>query len=243
MNSKKTLVVCALVAGLMTWGCGSDGGGGNEGGEIRGGTLENVMNAIALDFAQLLVDVAPSQEFVAEKGGAPGNVAVCPGGGSGSWVGDAFGSGTLGLDACNIQGITIDGSLTGFLDQFDNNLSANMFRGLVNLSGGASGELNITNMVISATLPIMDATTFWEVQALTESGEPICAWSGGGPCQGFGGPGVGQTQVLTGGTCDPQAEFNDCELTCFDVCGDGVAQFVECQDNGVCGCTCVTYNF
>ena len=238
MNSKKAFVVCALVAGLMTWGCGSDSNDGGDGAEIRAGSFESVFNTIALDFAQLLADVAPSQDVFAVK---QDNVGVCPGGGTGTWVDGGFGSGTLGLDDCNINGIIINGSLTGFLDSFDNNLSASMFRGPVSLSGAASGEFTITDMIVSAVLPIADATTFWEVRATTPSGEMLCAWSGGGECQPAFGGGNGETYTRTGGSCDPSAQFNDCELECLSLCGDDVAQFVECQDNGVCGCTCVNY--
>mgnify|MGYP001571524562 CR=1 FL=1 len=236
MNSRQALVVCALVGGLTTWGCSSDG---DDGGSSGGGDFSSAMDAIALDFAQLLADVAPDPNALAVK---QGNVGVCPGGGSGTWVGDAFSLGTLALEDCNINGIVINGSLTGLLDRFETEVVGNMLSGPVSFSGGASGDFNITNMIVSASLPIADETTFYEVRATTSSGQSICAWSGPGECMGFdGGGGNGETYTRTGGSCDPSAEFNDCELACFDLCGDDVAQFVECQDNGVCGCTCVNY--
>ena len=168
--------MCALVAGLMTWGCGSDSGDGGGSQEIRAGNFEGVFSAIALDFARLLADVAPSDDLFGLK---QGNVGVCPGGGTGTWVDNGFGGGTLNLDECNFSGVVIDGSLTGLLRVVDNNLSANMLSGPVTLSGT---DLNVTSLVVSAELPIADATTFWEARATTEDGEMLCAWSGGGEC-------------------------------------------------------------
>jgi len=163
------LVVALALGGVA---CGSDGGGSVN----SNAALQGLMQTIALDFAQVLADVAPSFDTLSAKGGG-GNTAQCPEGGNATWDG-----GSLGLSACQMRGIAVSGNLTGFLDSYGDSVSALMMRGLITASGGFSGEVNITDLTVSAQLPIADATTFWQITATDSDGEMLCAWSGGSGC-------------------------------------------------------------
>ncbi|MEM7436940.1 MAG: hypothetical protein AAF436_17430 [Myxococcota bacterium] len=173
---KNKTVVVALVVALSGWSCG-DGGG-----EITGEAgLQSVMQAIALDLAAVLDEIAPSDIVPALKGA--GNTADCNDGGTANWLGAS--QGTLTFADCTLRGITLNGSLVGFLSSEFGNLSANGLQGFLMISGGATADLNVQRLIVSASLPITDAGTFWEIEAITEENELICAWSGGGPCQSF----------------------------------------------------------
>jgi hypothetical protein len=238
MKSIRRTVVWALALTLAGTGCGNDTDGGNVGeGEIRSdAALGAAMQAIALDFARVLADAAPTADAFAVKG-----TADCPEGGTANWTdSDGFGFGALNLNACQIREVSLSGTLQGTLFSEFSQLSATL-SGPLTISGN---ELNVQNLIVSASLPIMDATTFWEISATTSDGEALCAWSGGGPCENpFGGGGGGETTTTrTGGTCNPEVMFV-CENPCFDIClQEEVAQFTECTSNGVCSCTCVNYN-
>jgi hypothetical protein len=231
-------VVWALALALAGMGCNSSDDGGVGEAEIRSdAALGAAMQAIALDFAQLLADVAPSLDAFVEKG-----TAGCPEGGTADWT-DSGGFGALNLNECQIRGVSLSGTLQGTLFAEFGQLSATL-SGPLTISGGATTELNVLSLIVSASLPIMEDTTFWEIHATTiPDGDALCAWSGGGPCEDqFGGGGGGETTTIrTGGTCDPQVMFV-CEDQCFSICvGEEVAQFAECS-GGVCSCTCVDYN-
>lgn len=174
MRMKRLLVVLALPLALAGFGCG-DGGGG----EITDqAALQGVMERIALDFAQVLADVAPSNNVVFSTKGLAATTADCPEGGSATY------SGSLALSACTMRGVTLTGSLIGgFIFADEQALEANQFSGQISVSGAATAELFIQNLIVSAVLPIADETTFWQVEVLTEDNEMICAWSGGGPCE------------------------------------------------------------
>jgi hypothetical protein len=241
MKCVKGTVVWALALALAGMACNSSDGGNVGEAEIRSdAALGAAMQAIALDFAQVLADVAPpSFGAFAEKG-----TAGCPDGGTADWTDSAgVGFGTLNLNECQIRGVSLSGTLQGTLFSEFSQLSATL-SGPLTISGGATTELNVQSLIVSASLPIMDATTFWEINATTiPDGDALCAWSGGGPCENqFDGGGGGETTTTrTGGTCDPQAMFG-CEEQCFSICvGEEVAQFTECS-GGVCSCTCVDYN-
>ena len=77
------------------------------------------------------------------------------------------------------------GTLTGFLFSEQGNVSADLLTGLLSISGATTTDLNVQSLTVSAQRPIMDATTFWQIQATTNEGMSVCAWSGGSGC----GPG------------------------------------------------------
>ena len=74
--------------------CGDSGSGGSVNTDAA---LRGFMQTIALDFAQVLADVAPSPAVMAMK---ENGSAECPQGGGASWTESGFGGGTLTLDAC-----------------------------------------------------------------------------------------------------------------------------------------------
>lgn len=238
MKCVKGTMVWALVLALAGMGCSNSDDDGNVGeAEIRSdAALGAAMHAIALDFAQLLADVAPSFDAFTEKG-----TAVCPDGGNADWT-DSGGFGALSLNECRIRGVSLAGTLQGTLFSEFGQLSATL-SGPLTIGGSVTTELNVQSLIVSASLPIMDETTYWEIHATTTDGEPLCAWSGGGSCEDmFDGGGGGETTTIrTGGTCDPQVMFA-CDDACLSIClQEEVAQFSEC-DGGVCSCTCVDYN-
>ena len=169
----------ALPMVLVGWGCGDSGGG-----EITSeAQFQAVMEAIGLDFAQVLADVAPDSSAAFAVKGIQASSADCPDGGSAVWEAS---SGSLGLSACTIRGVILTGSLFGFISadvgEGFGNLSANL-SGQLMVSGGAMADLNVQNLIVSAALPIADESTFWRIEAFSEDGDFLCAWSGGGPCQ------------------------------------------------------------
>ena len=177
METKRLFVVLALPFALAGFGCG-DGGGGEITNEAA---LQGVMERIALDFAQVLLDIAPGAVFATK--GLAATTTDCPEGGTATYSQTNVG-GSVALGECTMRGVTLTGTLSGgFIFADAQALEANQFSGLLSVSGAASAELTIQNLIVSVTLPITDESTFWQVDAITEEGEMICAWSGGGPCQ------------------------------------------------------------
>lgn len=81
-----------------------------------------------------------------------------------------------------MRGIIVNGTLSGFLESGPMSVSATMMSGPVTASGGASGEFFVTNLNLSAEIPITDEFTYWEVTATDSDGKMLCAWSGGSGC-------------------------------------------------------------
>ena len=169
--------VLAIALALGGAACSSDSGGG--GSVNSDAALQGFMQTIALDFAQVLADVAPSFDALSAKGGGGGQTTQCPQGGTATWN---VTTGTLGLSECQMRGIAVSGNLVGFLDSYLDSVSATMMRGPITTSGAFNGDLNITDLIVSAQLPIADATTFWQVTATDTGGKMLCAWSGGSGC-------------------------------------------------------------
>lgn len=168
-----------MVVGSMALGvaaCGDSGGGGAV---TSDEALRGLMDTIALDFAQVLADVAPAYDQLALK--AEGAVD-CPEGGSASWVDSGFGGGTLTLTACRMKGIDLSGTLGGYLESTPMDVGATMMSGPITASGSYSAELDVRNFYLSAQLPITDFSTYWEVWAALPDGVGVCAWSGGPGC-------------------------------------------------------------
>lgn len=172
-------LIGAAVLALGITACSGSGEGG--GGAVDSDeALRGLMQTIALDFAQVLADVAPSNQSLAVK---ENGATECPEGGGASWTDTGFGGGgTLTLDACRMRGIDVTGTLGGFLESGPDYVDGSMMSGPITVSNGYSAQLNVTNMIVSAQLPIADATTYWEVFATTVGGKTLCAWSGGAGC-------------------------------------------------------------
>jgi hypothetical protein len=156
--------------------CGDSGDGGSV---DSNEALQGFMHAIALDFAQVLADAAPVYGAVAIK--ADG-MADCPEGGTAAWTDSGLGGGTLALSACQMKGIAVSGTLSGYLESGPDYVSGTMMSGPISTSGRYTAELNVTNLYISAQIPITDFYTYWEVSATTPGGSALCAWSGGPGC-------------------------------------------------------------
>ena len=170
------LMVWALAWVIAGAGCGSDDGVG-DGGEVRSDEgLHAFMQAVALDFAQVLADVAPSNTFAIKA------TASCPEGGTADYTANEFGQGTLGLVGCVMRGFNVTGTLNGFVFSEQQNVGGDFLTGPLTVSGAASADLFVEQLTVSATLPITDATTFWQIAATTTDGTSVCAWSGGSDC-------------------------------------------------------------
>ncbi len=173
---KLWMVVAVLALGVTA--CGGTSGevavNSNEG-------LHAFMGAIALDLAQVMADLAPPYETLAVK---QDGSTTCPGGGGATWTstGVGTGTGTLGLEDCGMRGIIVNGTLSGFLESGPMSVSATMLRGPIAASGRANGEFFVTNLNLSAQIPITDEFTYWEVAATDADGKMLCAWSGGSGC-------------------------------------------------------------
>lgn len=175
MKIRSDLMVWALALVIAGAGCG------NSGGEVNNdGALQGMMQGIALDFAQVLADVAPTFEATTTKAQAP-----CPEGGTADWTEDQFGQGTLSLVGCVMRGFSVTATLNGFLSSSPGSISADILSGPMTVTGARNADLNVQQLTISAQLPITDATTFWQIEATAADGTPLCAWSGGSGC----GPG------------------------------------------------------
>ncbi len=166
-----------MVLGLSACSGSSEGGGGTV---DSNGALKGFMQAIALDFAQVLADVAP--QYGGEAAQKQNGAASCPEGGGASWEDSGFGGGTLTLDACQMKGIAVTGTLAGFLESGPGYVDGSMMRGPISASGSYSAELNVTNLLLSAQVPVTDEFTYWEITAMTTDGTSLCAWSGGSDC-------------------------------------------------------------
>jgi len=172
-----------LVLALAGAACGdsSSGGGGGEGAEIRSdAALGGLMQAVVFDFAKVLAEVAPGSAAAAEKAGDE----LCPDGGTATWTESPIlgAGGNLALDACGMRGVTLTGSLAGYLEKDPGSINAQMLRSLepLTVAGGSSATLTVLNLNISANLPEpTDALTYWDIQVQTEDGTELCAWSGG----------------------------------------------------------------
>ena len=166
------------VLGLVA-ACGSSDGDG--GGTLDSdGALRGRMPVIALDFAQVLAEVAPSAGTLAEK---QDGATDCPEGGSAVWTETGFGGGgTLSLDGCQMSGVAVSGTLGGFVESGSDYVDGSMMRGPITTTGRYAAELNVTNMIVSAQLPVTDEFTYWEITATTPGGMSLCAWSGGPGC-------------------------------------------------------------
>jgi len=166
-----------MVLGLSACsGSSEEGGGGTVDSDEA---LHGLMQAIALDFAQVLADVAPQYSAAAQK---QNGSTECPEGGGAAWAESGFGGGTLTLDSCRMNGIAVTGTLSGYVEAGPTDVNGTMLSGPVTASGGYSASLNVTNLLISAQLPIDVELTYWEITAMTEGGKDLCAWSGGSGC-------------------------------------------------------------
>jgi hypothetical protein len=172
---KLWMVVGVLALGLTA--CGESGGTGGAVDSNEG--LGAFMGAIALDLAQVMADLAPPFQTLAVK---QDGSTTCPGGGGATWMESGTGAGTLGLNDCVMRGITVNGTLSGFLESGPMSVSATMLRGPITATGGVSGELSVTNLVLQAQIPITDELTYWEVTATDANNKMLCAWSGGPGC-------------------------------------------------------------
>lgn len=168
------MVVAVLALGVTACGESSGSGGAVNSNEALGA----FMGAIALDLAQVMTDLEPPLQAIAVKQDSSTN---CPGGGGATWTANQFGTGTLGLDDCVLRGITVNGTLSGFLEWESVEVNAQM-AGPVSVSGGFSGELNLTQLILQASIPATDASTYWEVRATDANGKMLCAYSGGPGC-------------------------------------------------------------
>ena len=95
------------------------------------------------------------------------------------------GGGTLALDECAMHGVRVTGDLAGYLESEPGFVTATALRGLTPLTvgGGYSASLNVQRLDLSANLPEpTDFLTYWRIEATTEGGEPLCAWSGSDSC-------------------------------------------------------------
>lgn len=244
MKNKRGLraLSCVLVAAVAGVGCGDDGNGGSGSVDSAAG-LQAFMESAAADLAQVLADVAPDLNAFSAKGGAD-NSTSCPDGGTATWSGGSF-SGSLSMQDCGMGDVEVTGTMGGFLERVGAEINATMLSGPVSVSGAVSGEVNVTNLTFLASLPYTVETTFWIVEARDDQGSPICAGSGPNVCDDFGTPPSGGSETIrTGGTCNPDDEFNDaCQQACdFGICtSDEVAQVAECVE-GACRCTCVNYD-
>ncbi len=168
------MVVGALALGLTA--CGDSGG---TGGAVNSNeALGAFMGAVALDLAQVMADLAPPLQAVAVK---QDGSTTCPGGGGATWTPNQFGTGTLGLSDCVLQGITVNGTLSGFLESGPMSVGAQM-AGPISVSGGFSGQLNLTQLILDAQIPATVELTYWEVRATDADNKMLCAWSGGSGC-------------------------------------------------------------
>jgi len=174
-------VLVAAVA-LGSAGCSDESGGG---GEVNSdAALRGLMQTVALDFASVLGEVAPSLALAAEK--ADGNMTTCPEGGTATWTESSMlgSGGSLALAACAMRGINLTGDLAGFLESDPGFVHATMLRGLgpLTVAGSYSASLNVQRLDISSNIPPTDELTYWEIHATTAEAEPLCAWSGSASC-------------------------------------------------------------
>lgn len=155
--------------------------------------LEQLMDAAALPMARVftLFDVGTGVPII--DGQASGAAAVdrtttvaltspvsCPGGGSAAYT--AIGNTQVTFTNCNLGGVRFTGVLNAILSSSgpsDN--QAVIEGGSLAMSGGASGTLAVLSGLIQWSVPVADASTYWELRA-TVNGAPVCAWSGGGSC-------------------------------------------------------------
>ena len=166
--------------------CSSSGGDGGGGSVSSDAALKGMMNAIALDLAAVLGEIAPVYGAAAEKQDG-GNTTACPDGGSATWMESSppGSGGNLDLEGCVIRGLNLNGQMAGFLEQQSGFVDATMLRSLgpLEISGAYSGMLNVQRLDISSNLPPTDELTYWFIQATSEDGEPLCAWSGSNSCE------------------------------------------------------------
>jgi hypothetical protein len=178
----RVLQVLGLLVGFgLVAACGSSDGDGGGGGSVDSDeALRAMMQVIALDFAQVLADVAPSGNVLAEK---QDGATDCPQGGAAVWTDGGFGGGgSLSLDDCKMSGVAVSGTLIGTLESGENEVDVSMMRGPISTTGSYAAELNVTNLILNAQLPVTDEFTYWDITATTPLGTPICAWSGGPGC-------------------------------------------------------------
>lgn len=136
------------------------------------------MNAIALDFAGVLLDLAPANEALTVKDGS----TVYPEGGGATWTDSGFGTGALVLAECGMRGVQLTGTLTGYLEFSEEEVDAQLAGGPLGVAGGFSGELYLTQFFLSADDPPTTDRTYWEVRATDANDKMLCAWSGGSGC-------------------------------------------------------------
>ncbi|MBT8453730.1 MAG: hypothetical protein KJO40_17320 [Deltaproteobacteria bacterium] len=167
-----------MVVAVLALGATACSGTSGEAAVNSNEGLRAFMGAVALDLAQVMADLAPPLQTSAVK---QERSTTCPDGGGATWTESGTGTGTLGLDDCIMRGITVNGTLSGFLESGPMSVSAQM-GGPITVAGGVSGELFVTNLVLSAQIPITDEFTYWEVTATDADQNELCAWSGGPGC-------------------------------------------------------------
>lgn len=104
----------------------------------------------------------------------------CPSGGSASYT--AVGTTQVTFTNCNPGGVRFSGVRYGWLQS--TNATDNMAAiegGSLTMSGAATGTLSILSGLIQWSVPVTDASTYWQFRA-TVNGAPVCVWSGGGAC-------------------------------------------------------------
>ena len=172
---RRFLISIAFVLTSGVAACGGDSAGGELNSDAG---LHAFMDAIAIDFAGVLADLAPANGAVTVKDGA----TVCPDGGDATWTDGAVGTGTLSLTECGMRGVQVTGTLSGFLEFSPDGVDAQLAGGPVSVAGSFSGELNLRQLIFQANDPPTTATTYWEVRATDPNNRMLCAWSGGSGC-------------------------------------------------------------
>jgi hypothetical protein len=187
-------MVLSLALAVSVIGCGGDGGdGGGGGGEVNSDeALGAMMDVIAVDLANVLGDIAPDPDLLAEKQNGLEGTTDCPQGGTARYEPSSMlgGGGTIYLESCEIEGITWDGDLAGYLEldsasiEMHRQVHLIMGRGLtpIEVSGRYRATLTVDYFEFSADYPDPDPFFIWyDIQA--RSPFPIRARSCDPDCQ------------------------------------------------------------
>lgn len=212
--SRRLLLVLALaVAGVGCGGGGSEaaggaagtggaagaggtaGTGGGEGTEIGSDeTLGDMMDRVTPGLANVLGEIAPDPDLMAEKQSGLEGTASCPQGGSARWEESAMlgGGGTLYLESCEIEGVGFDGDLAGYLEldpasiEEHRQVHATMLRSVtpLEISGLYRASLTVDRLDVSADFPDPEPFFIWyEIHARTPLAQTLVARSCDPDCQ------------------------------------------------------------
>lgn len=190
----RSAVTTVAVIVTAAAGCASSPTGPDLGTIDDATEMEQLMDAAALPMARVLTlfDVGTGVPIIdGLTNGAAAAVdrtttvsltspVSCPGGGSAAYA--ATGITQVTFTNCNLGGVRFSGVLSAILTSSGpSNNQAVIEGGALSMSGGASGTLAITGGLIQWSVPVADATTYWEFRA-NVGGAPVCVWSGGGSC-------------------------------------------------------------